>query len=130
MRTARTCVFLWGVLLVAVFWCQGCKRKSHSDGISSERTALSTLQTALDAFRIDVGRYPSTQEGLEALRVRPASDAEGWKGPYIVKPIHVDPRGNEYQYVCPGRHNQDGFDLWSFGRDGKDGTKDDVTNWE
>ena len=87
------------------------------------------LQTALDAFNIDVGRYPSTEEGLGALYTRPSSNAEGWQGPYLRKLVLKDPRGNDYRYVFPGRHNEDGFDLWSFGRDGKDDTRDDVTNW-
>jgi general secretion pathway protein G len=92
-------------------------------------TQVSELGTALDAFEIACGRYPSTTEGLLALLQAP-NDAPDWNGPYISKNnIPVDPWGNEYQYRCPGQYNPDGYDLYSFGPDGKLGGDDDVTNW-
>lgn len=90
---------------------------------------VASLQTALDAFEVDVGRYPTAAEGLQALVVRPQGvQVQDWRGPYLTK-VPKDPWGNPYVYRFPGKHNQNGFDLYSFGPDGKEGGGDDVTNW-
>lgn len=92
------------------------------------------LGIALDTFEMDVGRYPTTEEGLRALIVNPTSPPlPNWKGPYIKKRrVPKDPWGNPYHYLCPGIHNPDGYDLWSYGRDGRrggEGYDADITNW-
>lgn len=93
-------------------------------------TQIADLGTALDAFEVGVGRYPTTTEGLRALIEKPSSEADDWQGPYINKNvIPLDPWSNEYQYRCPGQYNPDGFDLYSYGPDGKMGGDDDITNW-
>lgn len=81
---------------------------------------IAALRSGLDNFRIDVGRYPSSEEGLEALRSDPG-DADGWRGPYLTKPLPPDPWGMDYQYVYPGQDGDDTFDLFSFGADKVEG---------
>lgn len=102
--------------------------RSKQAKITAAETEVSRLETALDAFEIDVGRYPTSQEGLRALYEQP-SDAESWKGPYLKRGIPMDPWRNEYIYEYPGRYNEDGFDLHSLGPDRQDGTDDDIKNW-
>jgi general secretion pathway protein G len=97
--------------------------------ITAAQTQISELSVALDAFEIDVGRYPTTVEGLRALVERPASEADGWQQPYLSKNVPLDPWGNEYIYRCPGQYNQDGYDISSYGPDGKLGGDDDITSW-
>jgi len=84
-----------------------------------------SLATALDLYEMDVGKYPET---LEALRTKPG-DAENWRGPYIKKKP-IDPWGKPYLYEFPGKHNPNGYDLYSYGKDGKEGGGDDVVSWE
>jgi len=91
-------------------------------------TTIANIEVALDAFEIDNGRYPTTSEGLRALLEQP-SDADDWKGPYLKKAVSLDPWGNEYVYKLPGQHNEYGYDLYSFGPDGRQGSEDDVINW-
>ena len=83
-------------------------------------TDLSRLAGLLQQFRLDVGRYPSTEEGLMALRT-PPSDVSNWKGPYTEKGIPPDPWGFEYIYEFPGPDGDDSFLLMSFGQDGAEG---------
>jgi len=82
--------------------------------------------TALQLFEIDCGRFPTSEEGLSALKT---SSAKGWKGPYIKAKDFNDPWGNPYQYKCPGSNNPDDYDLYSFGPNGTEGGGDDITNW-
>jgi general secretion pathway protein G len=82
---------------------------------------------ALDLYELDNGIYPTTEEGLGALLVKPTS-AKNWKGPYLKK-RPLDPWNNAYVYRYPGTHEND-YDLLSCGRDGAEGGSDDVANWE
>lgn len=91
-----------------------------------------SMKTPLTAYRISVGDYPSTEEGLQALVTAPENKADRWKGPYVDVPggkLPLDPWGEPYQYRYPGVHNKDGYDLWSKGPDKTDGTDDDIGNW-
>jgi len=93
-----------------------------------------SIAQALNKYRFDIGRYPDTSEGLEALYERPNSideDSGKWKGPYIEGRIEElrDPWGLEYEYKSPGEFNEDSYDLWSLGIDAKEGTDDDIKNW-
>ncbi len=98
--------------------------------VIAAQTQIADLGTALDAFEISVGRYPTTTEGLFALLQQPTSEAADWNGPYLNKnTVPLDPWGNDYQYRCPGQYNPDGYDLYSYGPDGKQGGDDDITNW-
>lgn len=85
------------------------------------------ISVALDLFELDNGKYPTTEEGLAALRAKPASSLN-WKGPYFKK-APLDPWGKEYIYRSPGEHNPD-YDLYSYGPDATEGGGDDITNWE
>ncbi|MCS6863322.1 MAG: type II secretion system major pseudopilin GspG [Abditibacteriales bacterium] len=93
---------------------------------------INAFEQALDAYKVDVGDYPTTEQGLAALRERP-SDVTNWNGPYLKKAIPTDPWGNPYHYESPGTHNTEGVDIWSYGKDGKEGGEGnnaDITNWQ
>jgi len=103
-------------------------KRSEQARITAARTDISNLEVALDAFEVDTGRYPTTEEGLAALVEAPLT-VTGWKGPYIKRGVPKDPWGNPYVYRCPGQHNVNGYDLYSYGPDGQDGGGDDIDNW-
>lgn len=96
---------------------------------------LDVFKIALNNYRLDNGVYPSTEQGLKALIEEPKIQPlpRNWAGPYLErKEIPLDPWGNEYQYRYPGVHNTHSYDLWSYGRDGKEGGTGedaDITNW-
>ena len=97
---------------------------------SAAKAQIELLSQALDQFRLDVGRYPTTQEGLNALSVNPGA-IDNWDGPYLKKALPNDPWTKPYNYQCPGTHSE--FDIWSNGRDGVaggEGEDKDVTSWE
>jgi general secretion pathway protein G len=100
----------------------GRERKARAQ---AAKTQIELLGTALDTFRLDVGRYPSSQEGLEALRTAPGGIA-GWDGPYLKKPVPMDPWGRNYVYASPGEHGE--YDLYSYGADGAPGGDKDATD--
>lgn len=92
---------------------------------------IAGFETALDNFEVDCGRYPTTSEGLEALRSAP-NGLSKWKGPYMKKDIPNDPWEKPYGYRSPGQHAAGAtasYDVWSNGPDGSEGTDDDVTSW-
>lgn len=104
--------------------------------LDDSKTKAAKLQieefgNALDLFKLDVGRYPNAQEGLQALVQAPPA-GERWRGPYLKKKnLPKDPWGNDYQYTFPGKHGA--FDivaLGSDGREGGDGAARDVASWE
>ena len=99
--------------------------------VKTAKAQIGLLGAALDDFRLDVGRYPTTDEGLEALVEQP-SGVERWNGPYLKKKqVPKDPWGYEYAYRSPGEHG--GYDLYSLGADhaeGGEGENKDVLSWE
>lgn len=101
-------------------------------GKAQQKTAkaqIEMLMTTMDAYRLDVGTYPSTSEGFEALRRNPGHDK--WAGPYLAKEIPLDPWNRPYHYQNPGEHGE--IDIFSYGRDdrpGGDGENTDVVSWE
>lgn len=99
--------------------------------ITATKTQLANLETALNTYEIDMGQYPTTQQGIKALREAPSgiNEDDYKKGGYLAKEIVNDAWGNPWQYRSPGIHNEEGYDLYSFGPDGKDGGDDDITNW-
>lgn len=92
------------------------------------KTDIAQIETALDAFEVDAGRFPSQAEGLNALTAQPAG-VQVWRGPYVKRRVPADPWGRPYVYRFPGAHNPNGYDLFSVGPDGREGGGDDVTNW-
>ncbi len=102
-------------------------------GASKQKIAKAQIENfgaALDEFRLDNGRYPTTAEGLAALREAP-DGMEKWAGPYLPKAIPKDPWGHEYVYRSPGEHGD--YDLESYGQDGEpggEGENTDIVSWE
>jgi len=99
--------------------------------IKAAESQIQVFSTALDAYELDNGRYPTTEQGLEALVKKPTIPPipTNWQGPYLQKKIPKDPWGHPYIYKCPGTHNPKSYDLYSYGPDGKEGGGDDITNW-
>jgi general secretion pathway protein G len=91
--------------------------------VTAARAQLELFGLALDQYRLDNDYYPSSAQRLEALRARPAGDppARNWRGPYLRKPVPLDPWGRPYVYTSPGEENPTGYDLLSYGRDGRTG---------
>lgn len=97
--------------------------------IKVARAQIGAFEKALDQYRLDTGRYPTTEQGLAALVQRPASESK-WSGPYLRKEVPLDPWGKPYQYKFPGEHGE--YDLFSHGKDGQPGgtaEAADITNW-
>jgi general secretion pathway protein G len=96
----------------------------------SAKLQIEEFGSALDLYNLEVGRYPTTQEGLQALAQSPAG-ASKWNGPYLKKKeVPKDPWGNEFHYEAPGKHGP--FDLYSLGADNKEGGEGedkDLVNW-
>lgn len=90
---------------------------------------VSSIETVLGAFEIDNGRYPTNEEGLQALLTSP-SGVTGWRGPYLTRGMPKDPWNNDYIYRYPGQKNPNGYDLYSVGPDGREGGDDDIGNWD
>jgi general secretion pathway protein G len=107
-------------------------------GTAKDATARSQIElfgAALDAYRLDNGRYPTSDQGLDALMAEPALQPlpNNWRGPYLRKAVPEDPWGNPYVYLCPGEVNPRGYDLLSLGADGApggEGEDADVVSWE
>lgn len=98
--------------------------------VQKARTDIATLEQALDAYRLDMREYPTTEQGLEALVTPPPGAGNYREGGYIRR-LPDDPWGNPYQYVYPGQHGM--LDIWSLGRDGREGGEDldaDIGNWQ
>src|SRR6185437_1107386 len=91
--------------------------------VSAAKAQLELFGLALDQYRLDNDYYPSTAQGLEALREAPTGDpsARNWRGPYLKKPVPLDPWGRPYIYKSPGDSTKTGYDLLTYGRDGKVG---------
>ena len=96
------------------------------------RAQIGLLEPAINVYRLHMKEFPSTTQGLAALRVAPgdARYANRWNGPYLEKDVPPDPWDQPYQYQYPGKRNPTSFDLWSLGPDGQDSTDDDIGNWQ
>ena len=105
-------------------------RQEEKAKVKAAKAQIELFGTALDTFRLDVGRYPSSDEGLQALRQKPGS-VERWDGPYLKKDLPEDPWGKPYVYKSPGDHGP--YDILSYGADGApggEGDNRDITSWE
>ncbi len=103
--------------------------------INAAKAQIELLGIALDQYRLDNDRYPTTEQGLEALIKMPVTSPvpENWDGPYLKKVIPLDPWGKEYYYESPGTYDVEGYDIYSLGRDGMEGGEDedaDIVSWE
>jgi len=106
------------------------KQGQEETNLIIAETNIIILETSLRLYELDNGFYPSTSQGLSALKEKPTSDPKpiGWNGPYLEK-IPEDPWENSYHYVYPGIQNKEKFDLSSYGLDEVE-SDDDVTNWK
>jgi len=105
-------------------------RQEEKAKLKATRAQIELLGTALDTFRLDIGRYPTTEEGLQALRQKPAT-LDRWDGPYLKKELPEDPWGKPYVYKSPGDHGP--YDIISYAADGVlggEGDNRDITSWE
>jgi len=105
-------------------------KQSERAEAKTAKAQIELFGTALDTFRLDVGRYPTSQEGLAALMQKPGG-ADRWDGPYLKKDLPPDPWGKPYIYKSPGDHGV--YDIVSYGADGApggDGNNRDITSWE
>ncbi|MCA2999944.1 MAG: type II secretion system major pseudopilin GspG [Rhodocyclaceae bacterium] len=95
------------------------------------KAQIEAFDKALDQYRLDTGKYPTTAQGLDALFAAPANEAN-WKGPYLKKAVPLDPWGNRYQYTSPGTQPNSDFEILSLGRDGRlggSGEDADISSW-
>jgi general secretion pathway protein G len=102
---------------------------------TAARAQMENLGAALDAYRLDNGRYPTSAQGLEALRTAPHLDPRprNWRGPYLRRAVPLDPWGNAYVFISPGEANPNGYDLMTFGADGQPGGEGedlDIRAWD
>lgn len=98
--------------------------------VKAARAQIDALEKSLDQYRLDLGRYPTTEQGLAVLMERPAGEKK-WSGPYLKKAVPNDPWGHPYIYRQPGEHGE--YDLLSLGKDGQPGgtgEAEDINNWQ
>ncbi len=106
-------------------------RAQGQANVNAAKAQIQALEQPLEMFRLNINSYPTSSQGLTGLESAPGdlANAAKWQGPYLDKPIPLDPWDNPYQYMSPGSRNPDSFDIWSFGPDGVDSTADDIGNW-
>jgi general secretion pathway protein G len=131
-RSAFTLIELLLVLVILAVLAGVVLPKFSGQGeharVQATKAEINVLAGALDRFEIENGRYPNSNEGLDALVIAPQG-LTNWRGPYLNKrEVPKDAWGNPYIYQYPGQNNTEGFDLYSYGPDGKEGG-DDIDNW-
>ena len=101
--------------------------------VAKAQQEVAAMENAIQLYAISVGDYPTTEQGLHALWSPPNPEPQNWEGPYVTKPIFTDPWGTNYVYVYPGSHQGYDYDLYSLGKDGKEGGEPpfntDITSW-
>jgi type II secretion system protein G len=99
---------------------------------TAAKTQIDLFKVPIEAYKLDVGDYPTTEQGLRALRMPPdgLANPAKWSGPYLAKEVPLDPWKRPYHYRYPGKHVPGQPDIWSSGPDGIDGTEDDISNWK
>ncbi len=123
-------LLILGILAVAIV--PNVVGKTDAAKRTKAQSDIAVIEGLLDHFYLDLGRYPTTEEGLRVLYSPTEQDKEKWRGPYSKKPISKDPWGNPYVYENPGTHSSQPYEVTSFGKDGKeggDGDNADITSW-
>lgn len=122
------------IAVLATFVAPSLFRNVNDARVATARAQIESFGTALDAYRLDNGRYPTTTQGLAALWQKPVIDPpSGWMEPYLRKPVPNDPWGRAYLYVAPGTINPASYDLLTYGADGQPGGQSDnadITSWK
>lgn len=106
-------------------------KRADEAKVKTTKAQINHLKTSLGLFRLDTGRFPTTEQGLEALRKKPTG-IENWNGPYIEEELPMDAWNRPFDYKCPGADGRD-FDLMSNGADGKaggEGIDADINSWQ
>jgi len=122
------------VMIIALFAALVAPRmfkQTDKARVAAAHAQINSFMTALGAYKLDTGVFPSTEEGLQALRLKPANLAQ-WQGPYLPQDIPVDPWQHPYIYKYPGDHG-DEPDVISYGADGQpggDGINADIVSWK
>lgn len=119
------------IALFAALVAPNMLRHSDTGRITAAHAQIHNFMTALGAYKLDTGTYPTTEQGLNALRVKP-TDANQWAGPYLAQETPKDPWGREYVYRFPGEHGDDP-DIVSLGADGQpggEGLNADIVSWK
>jgi len=107
-------------------------KKADEAKVTTTRAQIDNFMTALGMYKLDTGMFPTTEQGLQALRVKPA-DVTIWNGPYMPKDIPKDAWGHDFIYRYPGEHQADEPEIVSLGGDGQpggDGTSADIVSWK
>lgn len=122
-------VILVTLASLAVTAYDGIRKRAN---INAATVQIGLFEDQLRLYQLTVGSYPTTDQGLEALRTQPAdlADPDKWDGPYMEGTVPTDPWGNEYRYESPGKYNPNSYDVWSPGPNGIEGDDDDIGNWE
>jgi general secretion pathway protein G len=106
-------------------------RRADEARITAAKSQIANFMTALGAYKLDTGNFPPSEQGLQALRIRPV-DLPQWNGPYMPQEIPMDPWGHPFLYRYPGEHGNDEPDIVSLGRDGQPGGEGydaDIVSW-
>ena len=116
--------------ILAAIAVPNLSKRANWAKIKATEASMKSTETALSAYEMNVDSYPTTEQGLEAL-VKCPSDIEkdDWGDTPYLKEVPKDAYNQKFIYKCPGEHNPDEYDLYSTGRDRKDGTDDDIVNW-
>jgi general secretion pathway protein G len=126
MMVVVTIIALFAALVLPRMMGQADKARK-----TAARTQIEAYGTALGAYKLDTGVFPTTEQGLQALRTKP-ENVENWQGPYLQKDVQNDPWGHPYVYRFPGEHG-DEPDIVSYGADGQaggDGNNADILSWK
>jgi general secretion pathway protein G len=126
MLVVVTIIALFAAYVGMRLWPQADKAR-----VTATRAQIGSFMSALDTYKMDVGVFPSTEQGLQALRMRP-SNMPQWGGPYLAKDIPLDPWGRPYVYRYPGENGEDP-EIVSYGADGQpggEGINADVVSWK
>jgi general secretion pathway protein G len=126
MMVVVTIIALFAALVLPKMMGQADKARK-----TAARTQIDAYGTALGAYKLDTGVFPTTEQGLQALRTKP-ENVENWQGPYLQKDVQNDPWGHPYVYRFPGEHG-DEPDIVSYGADGQaggDGNNADILSWK
>jgi general secretion pathway protein G len=125
MEVLLVLVILVVLASLAVNVFSGTQEKADQRAAAAQ---VGLYKSAIEMYRFDMKKYPDDLTGL-TTKPSDAKMADRWAGPYMDK-IARDPWDNEYRFAAPGKHNSEGFDVWSVGPDGQDGSADDIGNWD